>query len=109
MKLTTGLYELQNGVVTGRGSSATLFGTAARVTVRLNGNIRHMCETPTTIEIIRDRLCPALDLRVGGDNPSATCDGMSLAIGFRAAAIAGGVRGPAQPLFECPPFDAGCP
>lgn len=104
-----GRYELRDGVVTGRGSSATLFETAARVTVKINGNIRHLCETPTTIEIIRDRLCPALDLRVGGDNPSAACNGMSLAIGFHAAPVAVGVMGPEKPLFECPPFDAGCP
>lgn len=107
--LGDGRHELQDGVITGRAPTADLFESAARVTVRVGGSVKHLCETPATIEVIRDNICPARDLRLAGDDPSSACDGLSIAIGFGASPAAVGLPGGDKVLFTCAPFDASCP
>ncbi|MDB4933145.1 MAG: hypothetical protein JWP87_117 [Labilithrix sp.] len=111
VKQTGGAFEIQNGVMTGRVSTADLIETSARVTMRLTAeaSTTHLCEMRGIFDYLGDRLCPARDLRLVGDDPAATCEAMSIAIGFTASRAAFGVNGPEELLFQCPPFEAGCP
>ena len=110
-KSLNGNWSLANGVVAGRLRASEFIQEAAELYVHGigAGPSSPICTIPGFPAELRDRVCRARDIRVGDDNTSATCDGLSLGVSFEAEPAAFGVNGYAGPGPACAPIDTTCP